>query len=207
MKILFQGDSITDCGRNTGNGSGTSIGQGYALLVTAKLGAEEPGKYEFLNFGISGNRVVDVYSRIKADCWNHEPDVLSILIGVNDVWHELGARNGVDAERFENIYRMMITDTLRRLPNIKLIMLEPFVLKGPATVGVWDDIRNGVTERAQIAAKLAKEFSQVFIPLQDMFDDACKVCPAEYWISDGIHPTPAGHQLIADRWLEAFRSL
>ncbi len=207
MKILFQGDSITDCGRNTANGSQLSIGQGYALIVTSHLGFENPGKYEFLNLGVSGNRVTDVYARIKADCWNHEPDVLSILIGVNDVWHEIGAKNGVDAERFENVYRMLLSDTLKRLPNIKVIMLEPFVLRCGATVEAWDVFSDEVSKRARITEKLAAEFSQVFVPLQKAFDDACELCPAEYWISDGVHPTPAGHQLIANKWLEAFKTI
>ena len=104
MKILFQGDSITDVGRNTNNGSLNSIGQGYPCLIASRLGADEPETYEFVNRGISGNRIVDVYARIKADCWNLAPDLLSILIGVNDVWPEFGGKNGVDAKRFYNVY-------------------------------------------------------------------------------------------------------
>lgn len=207
MKILFQGDSITDCGRNTSNGSQLSIGQGYALIVASHLGFASPGKYEFINAGVSGNRITDMYARMKSDCWNHEPDVLSILIGVNDVWHEVGAKNGVDEERFENVYRMLLSDTLKRLPNIKILMLEPFLLKCGATVEAWDYFSSEVSKRARIAERLAEEFSQVFVPLQKSFDDACSLCPAEYWISDGVHPTPYGHQLIANRWLEAFNAI
>ena len=120
MRILFQGDSITDVGRNTNNGSTLSMGQGYPLMVAGDLGAAYPGQYEFLNRGISGNRIVDIYARIKCDCWNLEPDVLSLLIGVNDVWHEVGAgRNGVDAARFEKMYRILVEDTLERFPKMK----------------------------------------------------------------------------------------
>ena len=99
-KVMFQGDSITDVGRNTERGSLQSIGQGYPLICTAKLTASFPGKYKIENRGVSGNRIVDVYARIKRDLWNLEPDYLSCLIGVNDVWHEVGHQNGVDAPRF-----------------------------------------------------------------------------------------------------------
>ena len=133
MKVLYMGDSITDAGRNRAAGSQVAIGQGYPLLTSAYLGMKYPGKFEFINNGISGNRIVDLYARIKADVWNHEPDVLSILIGVNDVWHEFGGRNGVETERFDKVYRMFIDDTLNVLPNIKIMILEPFVLCASAT--------------------------------------------------------------------------
>ena len=106
--ILFQGDSITDCGRNREQLEGT--GTGYPLLVKAQLGFENPGEYTFINKGISGNRIVDLYARIKADIINLKPDYISFLIGVNDVWHEFGGRNGVAAEKFEKIYTMLIEE-------------------------------------------------------------------------------------------------
>ena len=149
MKILFQGDSITDVGRNTNNGSLNSIGQGYPCLIASRLGADEPETYEFVNRGISGNRIVDVYARIKADCWNLAPDLLSILIGVNDVWHEFGGKNGVDAKRFYNVYKMLVTDTLEKLPGIRMILMEPFVLKASATEGAWDEFRSETEKRAE----------------------------------------------------------
>ena len=103
--ILFQGDSITDAGRARDNDS--NVGIGYPVLVKGTLGFEHPGEYTFLNRGISGNRVVDVYARIKSDIINLKPDVMSILIGVNDVWHEFSRKNGVDAEKFEKVYSML----------------------------------------------------------------------------------------------------
>ena len=205
MKILFQGDSITDVGRNTDRGSLQSIGQGYALMVTGELGARYPGQYTFENRGISGNRIVDLYARIKVDCWNLEPDVISILLGVNDVWHEFGNKNGVEANRFENVYRMLIEDSLAKLPNVKLILLEPFALPGTATEGKWNEFFVEVVKRSQIVQKLAQEYQLSFVPLQKKLEDACKLCPAEYWLGDGVHPTPAGHRLIADAWLEVFQ--
>lgn len=205
MKILFQGDSITDVGRNTERGSQQSIGQGYALMVTGELGARYPGQYTFENRGISGNRIVDLYARIKVDCWNLEPDVISILLGVNDVWHEFGNGNGVEANRFENVYRMLIEDSLAKLPNVKFMLLEPFALPGTATEGKWDEFFGEVVKRSQIVQKLAQEYKLSFVPLQKKLEDACKLCPPEYWLSDGVHPSPAGHRLIADAWLEVFQ--
>ena len=117
MRILFQGDSITDCGRDSNNDS--VLGRGYAHLVSAYLGYSEPGEPTFINKGISGNRIVDVYARMKRDILNYQPDVMSILIGVNDVWHELGeSPNGVDAEKFFKIYSMLIEEVKEALPNI-----------------------------------------------------------------------------------------
>ena len=205
MKILFQGDSITDVGRNTNNGSLTSIGQGYPCLIAARLGADCPEKFTFVNRGISGNRIVDVYARIKADAWNHEPDVFSILIGVNDVWHEFGGKNGVEADRFYNVYKMLVTDTLNRLPNVKMILMEPFVLKASATEGAWEAFRSETELRAAAVKKIAAESGQIFLPLQEMFDQAAEKVPASYWLGDGVHPTTAGHQLIADAWIGTFR--
>ena len=205
MKILFQGDSITDVGRNTERGSQQSIGQGYALMVTGELGARYPGQYTFENRGISGNRIVDLYARIKVDCWNLEPDVISILLGVNDVWHEFGNGNGVEADRFENVYRMLIEDTLAKLPNVKFMLMEPFLLPSTATEGRWDEFYGEVEKRSQVVQKLAKEYKLAFVPLQKKLEEACKLCPAGYWVNDGVHPSPAGHRLIADAWLEVFQ--
>ncbi|MBQ4110007.1 MAG: SGNH/GDSL hydrolase family protein [Clostridia bacterium] len=207
MKILFQGDSITDVGRNSERGSTLSIGQGYAMLVTSELGAKFPGKYTFENRGISGNRIVDIYARIKTDGWNLEPDVFSMLIGVNDVWHEISTNNGVEADRFENVYRMLIEDTKKALPDIKFILMEPFVLKASATEENWETFRTEVAKRGTIVKKLCEEYKLTFVPLQEVFNNACESAPADYWLPDGVHPSPAGHRLIADKWLEAFENI
>lgn len=205
MQIVFQGDSITDVGRNTNNGSLISIGQGYPLMVTGDLGVKYPGKLTFVNRGISGNRVVDIYARIKADCWNLQPDVLSLLIGVNDVWHEYGAvPNGVDAKRFENVYRMLVEDTLERFPKIRIMALEPFVLPGPAVDERWELFHSEVLLRAEAVKRVSEQYGSIFIPLQKKLEDACALQPSTYWLGDGVHPTPAGHRLIADEWEKAF---
>lgn len=201
MKILFQGDSITDAGRNREQ---LCLGKGYPVMIGGELGAHFPGKYTFDNKGVSGNRIVDVYARIKVDCWNLEPDVISLLIGVNDVWHEFGNKNGVEPERFEKVYRMLIEDTMAKLPNIKFMLMEPFVLPGRATEAAWEDFSGTVYQLAEIVQKLAKEYNLSFVPLQEKLNAACKLCPPEYWLGDGVHPTAAGHRLISDAWLEVF---
>lgn len=204
MKILFLGDSITDVGRDRSNP--VSLGAGYPLLIGSRLGADCPGCYDFRNTGIGGDRSVDIYARIKADCWNWQPDVLSLLAGINDVWHELGeTRNGVDADRFYRVYRMLVEDTLARLPGLKLLLMEPFVLPGTGTSGDWEAFRREVPLRAKAVREIAGEFHAHYLPLQGLLDDACKRCPPEYWLMDGVHPTAAGHQLIADAWLELFQ--
>lgn len=201
MKILFQGDSITDAGRNREQ---LCLGKGYPVMIGGELGAHFPGKYTFDNKGVSGNRIVDVYARIKVDCWNLEPDVISLLIGVNDVWHEFGNKNGVEPERFEKVYRMLIEDTKAKLPNIKFMLMEPFVLPGRATEAAWEDFSGTVYQLAEIVQNLAKEYNLSFVPLQEKLNAACKLCPPEYWLADGVHPTAAGHRLISDAWLEVF---
>ena len=207
MRIVFQGDSITDVGRNTNNGSLISMGQGYPLMITGDLSAKYPGEYEFVNRGISGNRVVDIYARIKKDCWNLEPDVLSLLIGVNDVWHEFNPdANGVDAARFEKMYRILAQDTLERFPNCKIIAMEPFVLHGPAVDENWEGFYSEVLLRAKAVRKVAEELGLIFVPLQEKLEEACKLQPSTYWLGDGVHPTPAGHRLIANAWEEAFEA-
>lgn len=204
MKIVFLGDSITDCGRNEDNGSMSSIGQGYACLIASRLNRDEPKMYEFINSGVSGSRIVDLYARIKSDCWNLEPDVISILIGVNDVWHECGG-NGVEADRFYNVYKMLVKDTLNRLPDAKIIVMEPFVVKGYNTVGTWEEFRGEVEKRACAARKVAEEYGATFIPLQEVFDSASQTVESTYWSADGVHPSLAGHQMIADEWIRVFK--
>ena len=206
MRILFQGDSITDAGRDRQDHS--RLGVGYPRLVEASLGLDEPGKHEFMNRGISGNRIVDLYARIKADIINLKPDLMSILIGVNDVWHELSENpNGVDADKFFKIYSMLIEEVKEALPNIKIMILEPFVLPGCSTVENWDYFSTEVPKRAEMARKIAEKFGLPFIPLQKGFDELSEKAPHEYWLGDGVHPTAKGHEFIKNQWLKAYKSL
>ena len=152
MKILFIGDSITDAGRNTERGSLESIGQGYVLMIGGRLGYESPQKYEIINRGISGDRIVDIYARIKKDCWNESPDVISIFAGVNDVIHEPALKNGVEAERFERVYRMLLEDTRAVLPKAKIIIVSPFIFECELADNTY--LKKEVMIRAEIAERL-----------------------------------------------------
>ena len=174
--------------------------------IALDLIGENPEKYEIVNRGISGNRVVDLYARIKVDCWNHNPDVLSILIGVNDVWHEVSHQNGVELDRFENIYRIMLKETKERFPNIKLMILEPFVLCGTATEASFEKFKD-VYKYAAVAKKLAEEFDAKFIPLQKMFDEEAEKHGVATCLTDGVHPNAYGARLIAKEWIKAFKEI
>jgi lysophospholipase L1-like esterase len=207
-RILFQGDSITDADRARADDK--YIGRGYPLLVKAQLGVEHNGEYDFINKGISGNRVIDLYARIKKDIINLAPDYISILIGVNDVWHGIDWANGTGYERFYKVYSMLVAELKAELPNIKIMILEPFVLKGYATANREDQperfkiFREGVLEMARLAKRVAEENGIKFVPLQEKFDEAAKTAPDTYWLGDGVHPTAMGHELIKREWLKAF---
>lgn len=208
MRILFQGDSITDAGRSRDNND--YLGQGYPALIKSFLGFEEPGKYEFLNRGVSGNRVVDLYARIKCDIINLMPDVMSILIGVNDVWHEFDfdtKPNGIDADKYFKIYSMLIDEVKEALPNIKIMIMEPFTLEGIGNEAYYKEFKAEVLKRAEKAKAIAEKYGLPFIPLQGKFDEAAKLAPNSHWLKDGVHPAEAGHELIKREWIKCFKSL
>lgn len=210
-RILFQGDSITDCGRARDNN--THVGTGYAVLVKSQLGFENPGEYEFYNKGISGNRIVDLYARIKADIINLSPDYISILIGVNDVWHEFFGHNGVDADKYEKIYCMLIEEIKEALPDVKIMIMEPFCLQVTATndaeegTNKWSMIDAEVRKRAAKSKKVAEKYNLVFVELQNLFDKATEIKEGRYWLADGVHPTAIGHELIKREWMKAFEKM
>lgn len=203
--IVFQGDSITDRGRSREPVSprdGGGLGSGYAAMVAARLLCDRPDTpWNFYNRGISGNRIVDLYARWKIDALNLKPDLLSIMVGVNDTWHEFGSANGVEVPRYEQFYRMLMEWTRAELPAVKIVLLEPFVLPFGAVEDSWIE---EIDRRRAVVKKIAAEFDTAFIPTQSLFDEAVKKAPAEHWLSDGVHPQAAGHQLIADAWLENF---
>ena len=204
-RILFQGDSITDAGRSRENDAVRGVG--YPTLVSANLGFDRPDEFEFINKGISGNRVIDLIARVKAEIINLKPDYMSILIGINDVWHEINYQNGIDTKRYEMYYNLLIEEIKEALPDIKIMILEPFVLKGVATEENWDKFRSGAEEKAAAAKRVAEKNNLLFVPLRDKFDEAAKKAPNDYWLADGVHPTAMGHELIKREWLKAFEAL
>ena len=150
--------------------------------------------------------MTDLYARIKRDIINLRPDVMSILIGVNDVWHEydFGGGNGVDAEKYYRIYSMLIEEVKEALPDTKIMIMEPFVLKGSATNPNWDVFYTEVRKRADRAREIARKYGLAFVSLQAQFEEATKNAPDDHWLKAGVHPTLAGHELIKGEWLKVF---
>ncbi|HXR48702.1 MAG TPA: SGNH/GDSL hydrolase family protein [Candidatus Limnocylindrales bacterium] len=199
--ILFQGDSVTDCGRDqNATAANDGLGQGYVFLVASRLLEARPADgLKFFNRGINGNRVVDLYARIKGDVINLRPNVLSVLIGVNDTWHEFMRGNGVPVPKYERVYREFLAEVRSALPDCRFVLCEPFVLRCGVVTVEW---MNEINARQAVVRKLAAEFQAKFVPFQSAFDSAAKRAPAEFWAGDGVHPTCASHGLMAKTWLE-----
>lgn len=196
--FLFQGDSITDANRDDENEDCFGLGCGYAFLLAADFLKNKKDEFRFFNRGKSGDRITDVYARIKEDIINLKPDMMSILIGVNDVSHELTQNCGVTPEKFEKIYSMLIEEIKEALPEIKIFILESFILKGIHTEARWDEFRYEVGKMAKASENVARKFNLEFISLQDKFDSAAADGNHRYWSIDGVHPSSAGHQLIKE---------
>ena len=202
--VLFQGDSITDAGRNRASADANSagaLGSGYPLLVTAAVLAARPGAtLRFYNRGISGNKVPDLQQRWTTDTIDLKPDVLSILIGVNDFWHKLDHGYNGTVLDYEQQYNALLDATREALPQVHLIVLEPFVLRTGAVDARWFP---EFDQRRAAAARVAARARATFVPLQTVFNQQSRSAPPEYWAADGVHPTPAGHAVIAEQWRRA----
>ena len=196
--FLFQGDSITDANRDDENEE--SLGFGYAFLLASEF---ENKKIRFINRGKGGDRITDVYARIKEDIINLKPDFMSVLIGVNDVSHELTMNCGVSPEKFGKIYGMLIEEIRECLPEIKIIILEPFVMKGICTEKLWDGFNTEVRKMAEVSKQVAEKYGLDFVPLQERFDELAGVDGASHWSADGIHPTAEGHRIIKEELKKA----
>ncbi|WHY21554.1 SGNH/GDSL hydrolase family protein [Paenibacillus sp. G2S3] len=195
--ILFQGDSITDWGRNYEDAS--SLGVGYALMVAARLGHLYPEKnLTFYNRGISGNRAVDLQERWEKDCLNLKPTWVSIYIGINDTWRRFDSGQETTPEQFEAAYRDLIERTQHSLAA-NLVLIEPFVLPVPEDRRTW---RQDLDPKIHIVRELAREYGALLVPLDGLFAAASVKAEPAYWAPDGVHPSPAGHALIAEAWLK-----
>lgn len=203
--ILFQGDSITDAGRDrnreqNANDSG-ALGKGYAFLAAAELLASNADdNLKIYNRGISGHKVFQLAERWDKDCLAIKPDVLSILIGVNDIWHKLNGHYDGTVKTYQDDLDALLDRTLKALPEVRLVICEPFVLRCGAVNDKWfpefDSFR---AASKQVAAK----YRAIFVPFQTMFDEAVKKAPPAHWAADGVHPTMAGAALMARTWIDA----
>lgn len=210
--ILFAGDSITDGNRYKKKEQewdlNNQMGHSYAYIINGMLGCEYPEKqFRFKNKGVSGNRIVDLYARIEQDLLALEPDVLSILVGVNDGPIDRNQYKGTAKEKYECLYRMLLDEVKEKIPDVKLILMEPFVCKAGKLREEYEIWHKCVSQYAQVVRKLAKDYGAVFVPLQEEFDKRCRQWEPEYWSWDGIHPTENGHGLIAKQWMEATEEL
>ncbi|MFO1492653.1 MAG: SGNH/GDSL hydrolase family protein, partial [Kiritimatiellia bacterium] len=199
-RVLFQGDSITDGNRGRSPDPNHILGHGYAFLIAAKFGAAFPeNQVDFMNRGISANTVADLEKRWQKDTLDLKPGLLSILVGVND------AGRGVPLDEFEQGYDRLLTAVRAADPAVRLVLCEPFTLPVGGKKNGYEAWSADLRKRGEIVAKLARKHGAAFVRFQPVFDAACRRAPAEHWIWDGVHPTYAGHQLMADEWVRTVR--
>ncbi len=201
MKILFQGDSITDAGRDRSDIH--NLGNGYPKYTAELIRNRHPGTdFEFINLGISGNRAENLRDRWQEDCIAHQPDLVSILIGVNDTWHRSGDKNWMPHDYFEECCRYCLTE-IKEKTNAKIIILEQFLIPVPDK----EFFRVDLDPKIQVTRKLAREFADAFIPLDGILASQCIGEKPTVWAADGVHPTEAGARLIAGYYADAFDKL
>ena len=209
--ILFQGDSITDCNRERQfpdemppANQPKAMGHGYAGRAAAKLLARFPDQnYSIFNRGISGNRITNLRDRWETGFKMIRPDVVSILIGVNDTWHGVAngtPEEGVGLEEYERIYRQLLDKLKETFPEVKLVLCQPFVVECGAVLRL--NFHPDIDRRRDLARKVAEEYADVWVPFQDLFDELVKEAPPHYWARDGVHPSLAAHERMAEFWLE-----
>jgi lysophospholipase L1-like esterase len=202
--ILFQGDSITDGGRWKGDDWNHIMGQGYAFIVASKIGYKYPSqKYLFVNRGVSGNKVPDLVARWEEDTIAIKPDVLSILIGVNDITAAARGNTAFSSESYANEYRSLLKKTIEQLPNARVVIGEPFLLPVGRYKDQWEVHVKELEPRQKLAHQLSQEFNAAFVPYQGLFTTAAKKTANDTWLWDGVHPMPAGHELMAEAWIKA----
>lgn len=207
LKVLFQGDSITDGGRSRNNDWNHVMGHGYAYLVSSALWYDFSGlDLMFYNRGVSGDKISDLETRWQEDTFDLKPDLISILVGVNDLDQIVEKKYTI--EDWKTAYTNIIKKTSFSLPDAKIILCEPFLLPYAEMTRIdWTKEKAAshgrvMAKMQNIVSQLAMTYNLTFVPLQKTFEEACKKAPANYWIWDGIHPKPAGHELTARKWLK-----
>ncbi len=198
MRILFQGDSITDMGRDRSDPH--HLGNGYPKLVAHYLQELFPDKeFEFLNFGISGNRTCDLVDRWQSDCLDWDPDVVSIMIGINDTWRAFDQNMPMTAEEFEANYRTLLTQ-IKEKTHAKILMLEPYLLRNEPGKDGW---RADLDPKINAVRRLALEFADAYVATDGIMAAASVEESPTYWSGDGVHPNDEGAMLIATHYIGA----
>lgn len=197
-RILFQGDSITDAGRDPNR---IPLGVGYAYMAASLFSARFPEfNVTFMNRGISGNRVKDLEARWDQDCLELKPTILSIMIGINDTWRRFDRSDPTSVESYKGGYARLLTRVKKALPETRLILLEPFLL--PVLPG-QESWREDLDPKIQAAREVAREFKTLYVALDGLFAQASAKREPSFWAPDGVHPSGAGHAFIAEAWLKA----
>ena len=206
MKILFQGDSITDAFRKPDEiNPAYQLGNGYVLLIAAQLAARFPDKHwDFVNRGVSGNKILDLKNRWTNDVLAIRPDVLTIFVGVNDTLAAMQGQPSTNEQEFASAYQFLLQETRQHLPDTRFVLMEPFLLELGEVRKSWCD---HLRSRQLLVQAIASETMSDFVPTQQIFDNASKIREPAFWSYDGIHPTHAGFQLLADAWLEVFEKM
>lgn len=202
-RILFQGDSITDAGRDRDNPH--HLGNGYAMLAASWFQALYPERnVRFTNRGISGDRTKDLVERWREDCLLLRPTWVSLLVGINDTWRRYDRNDATSTETYEEFYRTLLMRTMEELPGAHLILCEPFVLPTPPDRLGW---RVDLDPKIAVVHRLAKEYDAVLVPFDGIFAQAASRREPSFWAADGVHPTAAGHALMAQSWLKAVQAM
>ncbi|MBD3917926.1 SGNH/GDSL hydrolase family protein [Paenibacillus sp. PR3] len=204
LTILFQGDSITDGNRGRSEDPNHIHGHGYVYLIASRIGAAyaEHG-ITFINRGVSGDRAVDLYARWETDALAYRPQMISILVGINDILRGIG-EGEANFDRYERSLRRLLEEARENDPSVTLVVCEPFALRTGMTAERWEqDWEPRLIEKQRVARAIAEEYDAIFVPLQSVFNEASNRADASYWMWDGVHPTTAGHTLLAEQWLSA----
>ncbi len=202
-KILFQGDSITDMRRSRGINVSHNLGHGYVYIIASYLALHHyDKKLSFLNRGIAQDKIEEIAKRWKDDTLDLEPNILSILAGINNIVSIVNNKATTSLVDFSNIYTKLLSDFKIKSPDSKIIICEPFALPVDKRIQDWTKRKQTLNETHDILKNIAKQFDAQYIQLQSVFEQASKIQPYQYWLYDGTHPSPAGHALIAQTWLK-----
>jgi len=204
LRFLFQGDSITDGNRGRNNDPNHVLGHGYVFAICSRVGADFPrAGFSFFNRGISGDKVPDLEKRWKEDSLDLEPDVLSLLVGINDVAAIVDKRpEAKSLVEFETGYRRLLTQSKEQNPSILFVLGLPWVFPVGARKDKFEMWRDETLKRANVVTKLSKEFDAILVDFPAVFENAKNEAPIDYWSWDGIHPRVFGHELMAREWIK-----